>query len=245
MNILLIDIGNSRIKSSLSVNGKMTKPIFLVYIKNKFEKHIRFLLNKYKGQFTEIYISSIDKEYITAIRKLLPNHKVNYISKKMFLPIKIEYAASLGSDRISSSVGAFTKFNDRKNILIIDMGTATTFNIISNGVYKGGMISAGLVSAMEVLYKKTTLPKVVLNNDVKILSKTTNSAIISGLVFQQVFFIEKVIEKYKNIFKNLYVIITGGASEILSKKIKGVNKIVPNLVLEGLNYIAIYNQRIN
>lgn len=244
MNYLLIDIGNSRIKCSLSVNGKMCRYFSILYDKRKFLKHFQSILSHYQNQFNELFISSLDKKYNSVIKTLSLNCKINFISSESLLPLKIDYAKTLGSDRICSAVGAFIKFNNRENILVIDSGTATTFNVISDGIYKGGMISAGLKTASEALLNKTTLPKIVLNSKISLVNKSTKSSIISGLVFQHVLFIEKAIELYKNMFKNLFVVMTGGGAEVFGKKIKGVNKIELELVLEGLNYIALHNKKI-
>lgn len=244
MNYLLIDIGNTRIKCSLSVKGRMGRSVSSEYLKHKFKNSFDELIKKYSGLFDELYISTLDRKYKSIIKSKVKNCKVNFVNSKSLLPVKIDYANSLGSDRICSAVGAFKKFPEYNNLLVIDMGTATTFNIVSNGVFRGGMISAGLKTASEGLLKKTTLPNVVLNSKIELLNKTTRNGIISGLVFQQVFFIEKVIEEYKKMFKNLFVVVTGGVSLIIGKKVEGVNKNEPYLVLEGLNQIALYNQKI-
>ena len=220
----------------------MEEPVSFIYSKNKFKNQFSALLNKYNGLFDELYISTLDKEYKIIIKSKVNKYKVNFVNNKSLLPIKIDYSNTLGSDRVCSAVGAFMKFPGYKNILVIDMGTATTFNIVSNGVYKGGMISAGLKTASEGLLKSTTLPKVILTGNIKLINKNTKDSIISGLVYQQVLFIEKVIEMYKRKFKNLLVVITGGVSQIIGKNIEGVNKIELNLVLMGLNQIALHNK---
>ena len=243
MNNLLIDIGNSRMKCSLSVNGKMSRFHSILYDKRKFRKQFQSVLFHYKDKFNELFVSSLDRKYNSVIESLSLKCKINFISSESSLPLKIDYAKTLGSDRICSAVGALKKFSKHINILVIDLGTATTFNIISNGIYKGGMISAGLNTASVALLNKTTLPKVVLNSKIGLVNKSTKSAIISGLVLQQVLFIEKAIEMYKKLFKNLFVIITGGGAGIIGKKINGIDKIELQLVLEGLNYIALHNKK--
>ncbi|MFA5012863.1 MAG: type III pantothenate kinase [Ignavibacteria bacterium] len=245
MNYLLIDIGNTRIKCSLSADGKMSSPELFTYEKEMFRKHFRVLLNRYKGRFDEVYVSSLNKNFNKIIKTIISDFKVRFIIAKSSLPIRFDYAKTLGSDRICSAVGAYSKYRKHRNILVIDLGTATTFNIISNGIYRGGMISAGIKTASEALLKKTTLPNVVLNSRTNLVNRTTKSAVISGLILQQVFFIEKSIEEYRKLFERLFVVITGGGSEIFGNKIKGVNKIELHLVLEGLNILATYNSKCN
>ena len=244
MNFLLIDIGNSRIKCSLSINGKMSRFKSVLYNKRDFIKHFRSVLNYYQNKFTGIYISSLDKKYNSSIKGIRLKCNITFISADSILPLKIDYEKTLGSDRICSAVGAFMKYGNHKNILVIDSGTAVTFNLISAGIYKGGMISAGLNTASDALLFKTTLPKIVLNRNISIINKSTKSSIISGLILQHVLFIEKAVELYRIMFKKLLVIMTGGGAEIIPNKIKGVDKIELTLVLEGLNYIALHNQKI-
>jgi pantothenate kinase type III len=91
---------------------------------------------------------------------------------------------------------------------------------------------------------KTTLPKVFLNAQAKLINNETEGAIVSGIVFQQVLFVQKAIEEYRKLFKDLYVVATGGGSEIIKQYKTGIDKFESNLVLEGLNHISIYNETI-
>lgn len=195
-------------------------------------------------KFDSLYFSLVDSSIASKLT-FDNNWMTPFVVKATSpLPIKIDYAETLGSDRICSAVGAYSKFKDKKSILIIDLGTATTFNIVSDGVFKGGMISTGIRTSAEALMNKTTLPKVILSSKVKLINNDTHNAIISGIVLQQVLFIQKAIEEYKKLYKGLYVVSTGGGAEIIKKHETGIDKYEPNLVLEGLNQIAIYNETI-
>lgn len=244
MNYLLIDIGNSRIKFSITANRKIVSPSFIEYRKESMQKAIAGILRKFKGRYCEIYVSSLDKKQNKYIKLAAKGIRVNFIGTDSRLPIKINYTNTLGSDRICSACGAAGKFPKRKNILVIDSGTALTFNIISNGIYEGGMIAAGLKTTAIALLERTTLPKINFRNKISLTNKSTKDSIISGLLYQQVLFAEKAIENYSKLYRNLYAVLTGGGSKITGKMIKGVNIIEPNLVLEGLNYIAIHNENI-
>lgn len=203
-----------------------------------------FLKNQENIRIESAYISLLDRCSHNEVTSLTHEYIPKFVNTQIPLPIKIDYTNTLGSDRICSAVGAYKKFKKRSNILIIDFGTATTFNVVSKGVYKGGMISTGIKTSADALLTKTTLPKVSLIHKVKLINKDTENAIKSGLVFQQVFFVQKAIEEYKKLFKEMFVVATGGGMETMKKHVKYINKVEPNLVLEGLNHIGIYNETI-
>lgn len=242
MRYLLLDIGNSRIKCSLSAKRKAGRTFHYEYKKDKLNAVLRIIFKRYKDKFDVIYVSSLDILQRKLILNAANGKKVNFIHSGLNLPINIIYARTLGSDRICSACGAYQKYRKFKNILIIDSGTAVTFNIISGGAFIGGMIGAGFKSTVYALLEKTTLPSISLRNKVNLINKSTKESMMSGLVFQHVFFIEKAIDEYRKLYKNIFVILTGGGSSFLGKRIKGIDRIEPNLVIDGLNYIALHNE---
>lgn len=257
MKRLLIDIGNTRIKGCIAEDKKLGSIHSMNYRKSAFTedysaflnefnlfKNTSFLMPKIAYDFDSVYVSLLDSQYNTKLVFATQEYNPHFINTMIPLPIEIDYTHTLGSDRICSAVGAFRKFKNKKNILIIDFGTATTFNIVSNGVYKGGMISTGIKTSADALMNKTSLPKVSLIHQVKLINNDTENAIISGLIFQQVLFVQKAIEEYKKLFTDLYVVATGGGIDLIKKQETGIDKFEPNLVLEGLNHIAIYDETI-
>ena len=257
MTRLLIDIGNTRIKGCIAEDKELGIVQSKNYIKTEFEKEFINFLNLFSNlslgkDFIDrnpagiipLYISNLDNGTREIILSAAKDYEIHFVNAGIQLPIKIDYANTLGSDRICSAAGAYGKFSEKENILIIDFGTATTFNLVSKGVYSGGMISAGIKTSADALINKTTLPDVTLNKDIRLINKDTDSAIISGLIFQQVLFVKKAIEEYKNLFKELYVVATGGGLDLIKNHETGIDIFEPYLVLEGLNFIGIYNETI-
>lgn len=242
MNYLLIDIGNTKIKYALSIKGVLKKSFSVHYKKPLIGNYISGIISKNKININKIFISSLDKRNNSEIKKITNAANKIFVTSRTKLPFTIDYEKSLGSDRICSAVAAFSKYSMKENILVIDMGTATTFNIISKGVFLGGMISPGIKTAAYALFQKTALPEVNLNRNASIINKTTKSAIRSGIVLQQSFFIRKAIEEYKIIYNNLFVIATGGGAMALGKELFNADVFEKNLVLEGLNIIAKFNE---
>ncbi len=253
MKRLLIDIGNTRIKGCIANGIRLGKIVSKSYEKKNIVKDYSCFLSQFKPKvkttksgtsFKTINISLPNRSLYAKILFISGEYITNFINSECALPIKIDYSDTLGSDRICSAVGAYMKFKDKNNLLIIDLGTATTFNILSKGVYKGGMISPGIKTSADALLNRTSLPKVFLSADTSLICKDTEKAIVSGIVFQQVMFIQKAVEEYKKLFKGLYVLATGGGLEIIKQYKTGIDKFEPNLVLEGLNFIAEYNETV-
>lgn len=199
-------------------------------------------------EFTEIKSSIISS---------VVNHPTDfntYISKRCFLieldeytkiPIQNNYSnpKSLGKDRLSAAIGAWSLFKN-KNILSIDAGTALKFDFVSaEGCYLGGAISAGLQMRLNALHTFTDkLPLVVFKDQNTIIGKSTDESILSGAIYGIVGEIDGVIERYKTQFDNLEVVITGGESIYFDKYLKNRIFAVPNLVLIGLNEILKFNE---
>jgi type III pantothenate kinase len=120
---------------------------------------------------------------------------------------------------------------------VIDYGTATTFNLIIKGVFKGGLISPGVGTSLRSLVDNSTLPFPKLNSKSGLISNITIENIKFGVINSAVFTTERVIAELKKKYKNLFVIATGGFSVIIKKNTKVIDLYSEKLVLEGLNKI--------
>lgn len=236
MKKLVIDIGNSRIKIAVIINGKLSKSQFEDYDKNNFVKKIGTLLS-FSVQYNSIGISCANTEHISYIKNRFKKEKnIFLISTVSKLPVKIDYAKTLGTDRICGALGAAKKFPKNKNLLVIDFGTATTYNLISDKVFMGGLITPGIQTALKSLIQNTSLPNPHLKFKKKLYYKNTLDNISNGVILQSLFFTERIISEYKKEFKNLFVIATGGNASLIFPYTKLINKKEPDLNLEGLNY---------
>ncbi len=249
MKSLLIDIGNSRIKICIAERGSMSTRKTFIYRTDNFEDILTYALDCYRGiDFYSVWISRLDEEKTELLKvrleKLFKTSVLNFVDYRTKTPLRIRYASTLGSDRLCSAVSAYTRFGRHKNILVFDFGTATTVNFIANGVYKGGMITAGLMTAADSLKRKTTLPRAVLSEKASPENNTTRNAIASGLILQQVYFADKTIEAYRKKYGEVFTVATGGNLKYLKKYLKQLDAIDDNLVLEGLNIIRNFNEHI-
>jgi len=244
---LLIDIGNSYIKTAIGLSNATVRNVkSFSYNKEHQHKKLNSIisnfakLNKNVDENGSIGVSLLENKNKLFLKNLLLKYfKLSplFISKRIILPIKINYRTQLGNDRICSAVAAYKKYPNRKKILVIDFGTATTYNLIIDGVFEGGMITPGVETSLKSLIVNTSLPMVRLKPKSKLITNDTKSNIESGIWFQQFFAIEKIILELKKKHRNLFVISTGGLSKLIYKKTNLINKFEKNLVLEGINFI--------
>ena len=161
---------------------------------------------------------------------------------KIVIDINIDNPSEAGADRIVNAV-AVKKFYNKPSI-VIDFGTATTFDIVSkSGSYEGGIIAPGVNLSLEALYMAASrLPRIKVDNakNINVVGKNTKDSMYSGIYWGYISLIEglvKRINEEKNF--NYYVIATGGLSNLFSKNCSIIEKVDNELTLNGL--IHIYN----
>jgi type III pantothenate kinase len=246
MKNLIIDIGNSGIKTALSRGSRIYNVKRYGYSNNTFINDFKKSLTYNKSEIENIGISCLNKEFhkiADYICKLKYSIKPYIIKFEKDLPINILYEKSLGTDRICSASAAINKYGKEKRIMIIDFGTATTYNLIVNGTYLGGLITPGILTSIRALNTQANLPMAIPKNINKLISNRTKSNILSGVLHQSLFTTEEIIKRLRKKYKGLFVICTGGLSDFIFKKTKLINARNKNLVLEGINIIL--NYRIN
>lgn len=157
---------------------------------------------------------------------------------KTGMPILYENPLEVGADRIVSSVAAFSKYGGPA--IVVDFGTATTFDAISaEGEYLGGAIAPGIQIAAEALSMKTAkLPRIEIKIPKKAIGRTTVSSMQSGLYFGYIGLVTNIINKFRNeLGSQAKVIATGGFASLIFEKIDQIDIYERHLVLEGLRII--------
>jgi type III pantothenate kinase len=172
--------------------------------------------------------------------------KIIYLDRNTRLPIINNYKSkvSLGKDRIAAAVGANTIFPN-SNVLVIDAGTALTFDFVSdNNEYMGGNISPGMQMRFKALKTFTSkLPLLDKSEEFYLTANNTNDAIISGVQSGIIFEMDSYINEYKKKYNDLKVILTGGDSFFFEYKLKNRIFAKPFLTAVGLNRILEYNAK--
>ena len=240
MNYLIGDIGNTYIKLSVLNDNLSIKKIYNIktidIINNRYKRNFFTKLNKKKFKKNILFSSVVPKAF-KKIKSILTrkNFKVLEIKNlkiKKILKIKIKNYDQLGSDRISNALGSLIY----KNTLVIDFGTATTFDIIEKGPYEGGVISPGVNLSISNLNKSTALlPLLNLKNAKNIYGKNTQEALNAGFIWGYQGLINNIIKKISSKRKKNYkIILTGGYAKLFRKHIKYKTLIDQNITIKGI-----------
>ncbi len=239
---LVIDLGNSSAKIAVCEGAKIVESVISEKISNR---EIAYFISQYEGLNSAIFssVANHSRELIDYLHSAFDYFLE--LSNKTALPIKSHYKTpeTLGYDRIAAVTGAHTIFPG-KNVLVIDAGTAITFDMVnSHGEYIGGNISPGLNMRFKALHKFTSrLPQLELEeNSIHLLGQTTDEAIISGVVNGIIYEIEGYISSISSQFSDLRVVLTGGDANSFDKRLKNSIFVVSHLNLIGLNRILDYN----
>lgn len=236
---LCIDIGNTRAKIALMEHGQVTSLTIQPSIDLAFFEDI-FKKNPVQGAM----ISSVrqDNETLAAfLKKRTFFLQLNHTTR---LPIQKKYATpkTLGNDRIAGVVGANALFAHYP-CLVIDAGTCITYDFIdAQAVYHGGSIAPGMYMKFNALHTFTAkLPLVQAEKQVALTGNSTQTSILSGVIWGTIAEIEGIIARYRVANTDLKVLITGGDAQFFESMLKSEIFVFPNLVLQGLNKILDYN----
>ncbi|KRO59608.1 MAG: type III pantothenate kinase, partial [Pelagibacteraceae bacterium BACL5 MAG-121128-bin54] len=159
-------------------------------------------------------------------------YEIKDLKLKKLLKIEANFK-QVGSDRIANAISVI---NNKDNFIILDFGTATTFDVLVKNTYKGGIISPGVRLSLNTLSDKATLiPKINLKQIKKVIGVDTTSAVRSGFFWGYAGLIDNIINLIiKETRKSFKVIITGGFSELFKNSIK--TKVIHNkdITIKGL-----------
>jgi type III pantothenate kinase len=165
---------------------------------------------------------------------------------KLGMPIQYDNPREVGADRIVNAVAAYAKYN--RSLIVIDFGTATTFDYISSeGEYRGGAIAPGISISSEALFQKASkLPRVEFINPQRVVGKDTVSSMQSGLVYGYIGLVDGLVNRMKKeVLSNPHVVATGGLAPLISAHSETIDEVDELLTLKGLKIIYDRNVRIN
>ena len=154
------------------------------------------------------------------------------------ITIKLNESSEVGADRIVNSLAAYKIY--KKDAIILDFGTATTFDVISSkGDYLGGVIAPGIDLSIKSLHRAAAkLPEIAVKKPTKIIGKTTVSAMQSGIFFGYLGLIEGITERIKKEYgKKMIIIATGGLATLFHGATDSINYLEPDLTIIGLKEI--------
>tara|TARA_Y100000816_G_C26087352_1_gene574015 strand:+ start:993 stop:1739 length:747 start_codon:yes stop_codon:yes gene_type:complete len=242
---ILGDIGNSETK------------IFLVNPSGKILKRINFLSKKINNEILNSKFNQIGKNF-NKIKKILfcsvvPNtfnlikknlskktkikcYEIKSLKLKSLININVNYK-QVGSDRLTNAISLI---NNKDNFVILDFGTATTFDVVIKKTYKGGIIAPGIKISLNTLSDKASLiPKINLKKIKKVIGNDTSSAVRSGFFWGYAGLIDNIIYLIKKeTGKSFKLVITGGFSKLFKYSIKTKVLYDKDITVKGLIKIS-------
>tara|TARA_A100001011_G_scaffold282080_1_gene292205 strand:+ start:125 stop:871 length:747 start_codon:yes stop_codon:yes gene_type:complete len=242
---ILGDIGNSDTK------------VFLVNSNYKILKRINFSTNKFNNQILnsklKLIINDINKVKKILFCSVVPKsfklikkyfskktkircYEIKNLNLRSLININVNYQ-QVGSDRLTNAISLL---NGRDNFIILDFGTATTFDVLIKKTYKGGIIAPGIKISLNTLSDKAVLiPKIDLRKINKVIGVDTNSAVRSGFFWGYAGLIDNIIKLIKKeTRKSFKIVITGGLSNLFQKSIKTKVVLNKDITIKGLIKIS-------
>jgi type III pantothenate kinase len=242
---ILGDIGNTETKIFLvSTNNKIVKKLNLSTKDINYIKLNKLFINltvDYK-KIKKILFCSVVPNSFSMIKKFLSKktklkcHEVKDLNLRSLIKIKANYK-QVGSDRLTNAISLV---NNKNNFIVLDFGTATTFDVLIKNVYSGGIIAPGVKLSLNTLSDNATLiPKIDLKQIKNIIGNNTISAVRSGFFWGYAGLIDNIIYLIKKeTRKSFKVIITGGFSNLFIKSIKTKVNHNKDITINGLIKIS-------
>lgn len=247
--LLAIDVGNTRIKAAVFEGNTLLESGN--FKKDELQKNIETILNTYP-KITDLIVASVgnvDRELFLFWNKRI---NIHFVTHETSFPFQNRYTTphTLGIDRMVLSAGAVMQFPN-KNRLVIDAGTCITYDFVTEkDKYLGGAVSPGIRLRYESLHHYTAnLPLLTIENlqedenknlKLELIGNSTQQSIHSGVINGVVNEIEGFITQYQTQYSNFIIILTGGDTEFLAKRLKNTIFANSNFLLESLNQIFQY-----
>ncbi len=248
--ILTIDIGNTSIHMGIFDGPKLLKTWKLQSVRERtcdeysllifgFFRAAHLQLENIDGAIISSVVPPLTPIFQTLCQQLF---KVKALilgpGLKTGMPILYENPAEVGADRVAGAVAAYEKFGGP--VIIVDLGTATTFDAVSaKGEYLGGAIAPGIQISAEALTVHTAkLPRIELSKPKRVIGRTTVASMHSGIYIGYIGLISHLVnEMKKELGTETKVVATGGFASWIASDVPVIDKVEPYLVLEGLKII--------
>lgn len=249
--LLVFDIGNSNIVMGTYEGKKLLRHWRISTDRQKTGDEYGMLINSlfaYQNirmeQVEAIIISSVVPPLMVPMIKMCERYfhihpLVVGPGIKTGFRISYENPREIGADRIVNVAGAFEQYGGP--LIVIDIGTATTFDVVApNGDFLGGVIAPGLSSSADALFQRAArLPRIELVTPKRIISRNTVSGMQAGIIYGYVGQIDEIVRRMKKEmgYDEIKVVATGGYARMVSRESKTIDKIDHFLTLTGLRVL--------
>lgn len=241
---LLIDVSNSFTKVAFASSKRVERADRIETVRLTTAVLARYLRRR---TVETVVVSSVVPSKNRVIRRLTKDRKLVWISARIPLGITIDYPRPLtiGADRLANA--AAVAFLYRVPAIVVDFGTAVTFDIVSEKKsYIGGVICPGLEAMTNFLYQRTALlPRLSLKEPRRAVGKSTMEAMRAGAIYGYRGLVREIIARIceqEFAGKRVEVVGTGGYAQLIARKLSVINRVDPQLTLEGLRIIGNLNR---
>jgi len=245
MKILLFDIGNTNTHVGLASGRRVTRQVNIPTA-GWFDGTAARLVKKLTGRARPdgaalcSVVPRATPFVRRAVRQMWPVELLE-LTPKTLRGLGIDYPKpdTIGPDRLANAVAARHHFG--APVVVVDFGTAVTFDVVNRaGNYAGGIIAPGLAAMTDYLHEKTALlPKIKIREVKVVVGKCTEQAMLIGAVHGYRGLVRELIGELKRELrvKHLPVVATGGYAKLIASKLPEISAVEPNLTLEGLRLV--------
>lgn len=248
--LLVVDIGNTNVVLGiyddltlkahwrLATDAKTTSDEYGILFSNLLAS-AGILPLQISGAIVSSVVPALTGTFETLIEQYF-HQRPMFVTSETDTGLTIRYAnpKEIGSDRLVNAAAAYHKY--RRDLIIVDFGTATTFCVVTkNAEYLGGVIAPGLGISAEALFARAAkLSKVELTRPKTVIGTDTAGSIQAGLLFGYAGLVDALVRRIEQeLGRSTYVIATGGLSSIITPETSSIQKIEPLLTLEGLQLL--------
>ena len=253
--LLVLDIGNSNIVMGAYEGKKLLRHWRISTDRQKTGDEYGILFNElFRYQSIEmsdikaIIISSVVPPLVVPLRKMCERYfriRPLIVGPGIRTGIRLNYEnpRAIGADRIVNVIGAHEQYGGP--LIVIDIGTATTFDIVAeNGDFLGGVIAPGLGSSAEALFQRAAqLPRIELVPPKTVVCRSTVQGMQAGIIYGYVGQIDEIVRRIKaELAMEMKVVATGGFARMVAKESQTIDKVDHFLTLTGLRVLYERNQ---
>ena len=252
--LLAIDVGNTNIVLGVFRDGDLVHSWRLATLRERTSDELGILITGLCGHhhvtredITGIVIGSV----VPPLTGTMMSMARDYFGRTPLsvdpagnsgMPILYDNPAEVGADRVVNGIAAYEQYGrrDRRAVIVVDFGTATTFDVVSaNGEYLGGVICPGPQISADALFQRAAkLPPIDVRKPDRVIGRTTVGSMQSGLFWGYVDMIEGLVRRIKaELGGNVAVVATGGLAESVAPETKLVEHVDPELTLRGLRIV--------
>jgi len=244
-DFLLVDVSNSFTKLAFASRARVGRAMRIPTAELSTKRLDQILR---KGGARTIVACSVVPKKNRKIEQAAGNRRIIWLTPNVRLNVRINYPnpRSIGPDRLANAVAVTELYGSPA--IVIDFGTAVTFDIVSaDRGYIGGVIAPGLEAMTNFLYDRTALlPRISLREPRRAVGKSTYQAMLAGAIFGYRGLVREILgrivrEQFPK--TRLHVVATGGYAKLIARQLPEVEAVHQNLTLEGLRLVGCMNER--